>query len=637
MGPLENFGKYKVIRKLSRSMTDVYLALDSELDRTIVLKLIEHSRDDFTQVVIQAEARGAQLQKQLHTLDARILEVYEWGEAGGCFFVVMEYFEGRTLAEILKAEGRIDPRRAAHFTAEICNQLRTLHTFTSQLNGHPTAVVHGDIKPSNIQLNNDDVLRLLDFGIAKVITATHNLTHHNLGSPSYCSPERISTSQVDPHADLWAVGVSLYEMLAGTPPYQAPETRKLEALIQSRRPPQALPENCPAGLKAIVAKALSPDIKKRYQSAQELESDLQCFLGNRATVAEAEAQIQANATVERPRVSPHLSKPTFPEGAKPVALPKIKLRHGKAWDDFTNVAIALLAGMLAGILLFIPISYYYRFARLTQHLKANRDYAHEELQTIANDWALYQELQQRNHFLDQLSPVNSLTGPLLRNLIASADSILDGFRNSSDTQLGDFDWLKARLCLQHALDLDPSDVKAKGELALCTGYLTYQQYPKLPQAALSIDHFRQAESYNPRSPDPHLALARVYIYAFHNIGQAAAELHQAERLGYKLGPREAEQQADGYLFRAESALSRARLTPSSTPDERQRWLQLASDDFERAVKLYEPIVGFSKVDTNLRQLQQDRAEGAKLRLQPIRSTAARPRFVKHYYFLRRWQ
>jgi hypothetical protein len=203
--------------------------------------------------------------------------------------------------------------------------------------------------------------------------------------------------------------------------------------------------------------------------------------------------------------------------------------------------------------------------------------------------------------------------------------------------LSDFDWPKARLCLLHALELDPSDVKARGELALCTGYLKYQQYPELPRAALSIDYFRQAESYTPRSPDSHLALARVYIYAFHNVGQAAAELHQAERLGYKLGPREAEQQADGYLFRAESALSRARLIPSSASAERQRWLQLASDDFERAVKLYEPIAGFSKVDANLRQLQQDRAEGAKLRFQPVRSTGVRPHFVKHYYFLRRWQ
>ncbi len=637
MGPLENFGKYKIIRKLSRSMTDVYLALDGEMNRTVVLKIIEHSRDDFTQLIIEAEARGAQLQKQLHTSDPRILEVYEWGEADGCFFVALEYFEGRTLAEILKAESRIDPQRAARYAAEICNQLRTLHTFTSYLNGHPIAVVHGDVKPSNIQLNADDVLRLLDFGIAKVITATHNLTHHNLGSPSYCSPERISNSQVDPHADLWAVGVSLYEMIAGTPPYQAPETRKLEALIQSRKPPRVLPESCPSPLRGIVAKALAPDIRRRYQSAQEFESDLRCFLQNRLTVAEMEAKNKADATVERPRAAVSASKGAFAENHKPMVVPKVKLRHGKAWDDLTNVAIALLAGVLAGLLLFIPLSYSYRFAHLTRNLKANRDYAHEDSQAIEKDWTLYEELRKRNGFLGQFSPANTLAGPLRQNLLTAANSILDGFRNSSDTELSDFDWAKALLCLRHTLELDSSDIKARSELALCTGYLTFQQNPKLPRAALSIDHFRQAESYLPRSPDPHLALARVYIYAYHNVGQAAAELHQAQRLGYRLGPREAEQQGDGYLFRAESALSRARLTPPSAFAERQRWLQLAGDDFERAVKLYEPIAGFSKVNANLQHLQQDRAEGAKLRLQPVRSTAIRTHFVKRYSFSRRWQ
>ncbi|MBV8709566.1 MAG: serine/threonine protein kinase [Acidobacteriaceae bacterium] len=631
MGPLENFGKYKVIRKLSRSMTDVYLALDSEANRTVVLKLIEHSRDDFTQLIMEAEARGAQLQRQLHASDERILEVYEWGETGGCFFVAMEYFEGRTLAEILKAEGALEGRRAARYAAEICSQLGTLHTFTPQLNGRPTAVVHGDIKPSNIQLNADDVLRLLDFGIAKVITSTHNLTHHNLGSPSYCSPERISTSQVDPHADLWAVGVSLYEMLAGTLPYQAPETRKLEALIQSRKPPGPLPDTCPPTLKAIVAKSLAPDMEERYQSAAEFESDLQCFLANRVTVAETEMQSKAKPTVERPHGAASV------DVRKPILVPKVKLQHKKAWDDLTNITIALLAGMLAGLILFIPFSYFYRLSRLTQHFGANRDYAHEDLQTVENDWALYKELKQRNHFLRRFSPVNSLGEPLYQNLTTAAESILDGFRNSSDTRLSDFDWIKASRCLQHALELHPYDAKARSELALCNGYLKYQQYPKLPRAALSINYFQQAESYNPRSPDSHLALARVYIYAFHNVGQAAAELHQAERLGYKLGPREAEQQGDGYLFRAESSLSRARLTPPSASAERQRWLQLASDDFERAVKLYEPIAGFSKVNTNLEQLQQDRAEGAKLRLQPVRLAGTRTRFVQRPSFSHRWQ
>ena len=194
------------------------------------------------------KSAAAQLQRQLHTLDPRILEVYDFGELAGSFFVSLEYFEGQTLAEILNQDKRLDPRRAARYGAEICSQLRTLHSFVSDVNGRMTAVVHGDIKPSNIQIGARDELKLLDFGIAKMITATHNLTRHNLGSPSYCSPERLNNSQVDVHSDLWALGVTLFETLSGSPPYQAQDTRRLENLIQSRRPPRALPDNIPTPL-----------------------------------------------------------------------------------------------------------------------------------------------------------------------------------------------------------------------------------------------------------------------------------------------------------------------------------------------------------------------------------------------------
>jgi len=113
MMPFAQFGQYKIIRKLGRSMTDVYLATDPGADRNVVLKIIEHSRDEFTQLVIEAERRGAQIQKQLHEIDPRILEVYDFGEQQGCFFVSMQYVEGKSIAELLQSEGRLDPRRAA--------------------------------------------------------------------------------------------------------------------------------------------------------------------------------------------------------------------------------------------------------------------------------------------------------------------------------------------------------------------------------------------------------------------------------------------------------------------------------------------------------------------------------------------
>ena len=609
-------------------MTDVYLACDTELNRPVVLKIIEHSRDDFTQLVIEAEHRGSLLQKQLHQIDPRILQIYDFGEQNNCFFVAMEYFEGKTLAEILHVEHRFEPKRAARYAAEICSQLRTLHSFVSDVDGRKKAVVHGDIKPSNVQIGANDTLRLLDFGIAKVITFTHNLTHHNLGSPSYCSPERISKSQVDQNADLWAVGVSLYEMVAGMPPYQAQDTRRLENLIQSRRPPRALPQECPAAMKAIIAKALAGNLERRYTSAEAFENDLRAFVENRAVLAERERPMfsEANDTVER-NGSTVLSKPK--QTGTRIAAVRIK----KPSSDLTNVAVALLAGILAGLLIFIPIGYFYRSWAAANSLRGRRDFAHESIQAIDSDWKLYRELKKKHRLLGDFSPVAGLDGAMHANLVAAGDNLLDTFRSSSDAELSDFDWAKTRVCLRHALEIDPDDTKAKGELGLCNGYLNL----KLNKAALSVDNFRQAQSYLPRSPDPHLALARVYVYGFHNVGQGVAELQKAEQLGYKLGPREHEEEADGYLYRAEWALSHAKRFPATAKQDRAKWLQLARGDMDRARTLYEPIVGFSNVSTNLDQLHQDSLEQVKLETESAGPVSTRSRFLQFLSSFRRWR
>jgi serine/threonine-protein kinase len=99
----------------------------------------------------------------------------------------MEYFKGQTIAELLQTTGRLDPKLAVRYIAEVLSQLSRLHSFVSDVDGRQHAVVHGDIKPSNIQIGSNEQVRLLDFGIAKMITYTRNLTRHNLGSPVYCA------------------------------------------------------------------------------------------------------------------------------------------------------------------------------------------------------------------------------------------------------------------------------------------------------------------------------------------------------------------------------------------------------------------------------------------------------------------
>ena len=617
----KQFGRYEIIRKLGRSMTDVYLALDPEPNRRVVLKIVEHSHDAYTQLVMEAEKRGAMIQKQLHALDPRILEIYEYGEENGCFFVAMEYVEGKSLAEVLQAEKRLDPQRAARIAIEVSSQLQTLHSFEADIDGRKRAVVHGDIKPSNIQISVDGQVRLLDFGIAKAITSTHNLTHHNLGSPAYCSPERVKNSQVDQHADLWALGVSLYEMVAGLPPYQAQNTRKLENLIQSRRPPRALPEACPSSLKAVISKALAADIEHRYASAAAFEHDLQRLVQSRPTLAESEKVRvwDANATLDKtpPNAGAQARRPVPQKMASVVA-------------EFNRVLWAGIAGLAIGLLLFVPAGYIYRLKQQTAPLRAPRDYVRAGAGEIESDWRLFQSVENKGDSMGRYSPVAAARELLERNLLNAANDVIERYRNSSDPAIENFDWAKAQLCLRHAVELDPNEHEIHGKLALCDGYAD------LPHdAAKAKAEFERAAADLPASPDPHLGLARIYVYTLHNLGLAMAQFHEAERLGFHPGPREFEQQADGYLYRAEQEFLQWRKAARAPKAEQAHYLRLAQRDFERARGLYEPITGFSKVSENLDQLYRDEREGQRLQASRVRAEQmARVRYRRARYYRR---
>jgi serine/threonine protein kinase len=579
MSHLKQFGKYEIIRKLSRSLTDVYLARDCETDTSVVLKLVEQSRDEFTQVVIEAERRGALLQRQLHDTDARILQVFDFGEEQNCFFVAMEYFEGKTLAEVIREDRVLDAKRAAGYAAEISNQLKTLHAFVSDVDGRKTAVVHGDIKPSNIQIGANAQVKLLDFGIAKVISLTRNLTQHNLGSPSYCSPERLSKGSVDAHADLWALGVTLYEMVSGVPPYQAQNTRKLENLIQSRRPPRALPESCPVGLKAVIEKSLAADLEARYQSADTFEDDLRAFLEDRRTIAESEsrAAFSSGPTVAKYRAGSTATR----LAAKTRTVLKLPARVVlKSRTGLRQAGVALVAGFLFGLVVLMPAAYIYHFHRASTPLRAGNDYARRSVSAINADWNLYHDIERRSQFLGSFSPTASLAGPFHARLVAAADSVINGYRDRATQPLHRADWEKAQFCLRRALQMVPGDSKSKGKLALCDGYVNLLQNPKLPKAALSLDQFREASRLLPDSPDPHLGLARLYVYSYRNVGPALAELREAQRLGYRPGAREVQETADGYRLRAEWEMLRAKYTLPKSAEK--RWVAMAKSDVQRA-------------------------------------------------------
>ncbi|MBV9081407.1 MAG: serine/threonine protein kinase [Acidobacteriaceae bacterium] len=634
MSHFTHFGRYEIVRKLSRSLTDVYLARDSQTGSLVVLKLIEQSRDEFTELVIEAERRGAVLQRQLHETDPRILRIFDFGEDQNCFFVVIEYFEGRTLAELIREQGSLDPKRAARYAAEIASQLQSLHSFISDVDGRQTAVVHGDIKPSNVQIGGNDEVRLLDFGIAKVISLTRNLTHHNLGSPSYCSPERLRRGQVDAQSDVWALGVTLYEMIAGIPPYQAQNTRKLENLIQSRRPPRALPESCPAPLKAIITKCLSPRMENRYPSALALQDDLDAFLSDRATAAEAEP-VSAWSTTPTVETEPGASRATRLLATTRTLFKSRSLRLKIPARELTHASIALAAGFLFGLFVLMPLGYFYKFHRSSEPLRAGHSYVQADVALIDSDWNAYQELQRENDFLGKFSPALSLGAPLRARLVAAADNIIDGYRNSPEPRLNAADWTKAQTCLRHALEMNPSDSRTRGKLALSNAYLELPKASSKTHAASTLQQFKTAESLLPESPDPHLGLTRLYVYGYRQLTPALAELRKAEELGYRPGPREAAETADGYLIQAEWELARAKCTIPGKA--KQRWTALARQDIARARRLYDQIASSSDVKPQLQRLKDARLEEVALEAPPVQLIAAKQRTRRRSVNSRRWQ
>jgi serine/threonine-protein kinase len=422
-------GRYEILRRLGKSMTDVYLALDIVENRRVALKLVPTAGDAVDRLILEAERRGAAIQKELQALDPRMVEVYDSGEVDGYFYVAMQYVEGRTLAEVLRSERIIDPVRAAAIALELCEQLGKFHSAAA-------AVVHGDVKPSNIHIGHHDTVRLLDFGIAKTLRAGRMSTDHGFGSPGYCAPERLERSVVDQQSDLWAVGATLYEMLAGTPPYQAEDTHKLEVVIRSKRPPRALPTTVPRSLRMVVTKALAANPAQRYSSARTFQADLQAFLEQRPTAAERERR--SGHTIEAAREVLRRATRTFAR-----VRPSVQAARAAGW-------------FAAGMVLWVGGSY---------------------------GWERAQAVQARPVIEPPKAPAAPVNWPML-------------YREKGEQALRSQppDWKRAEILLQRAVELGNTDAVILAELA----YAHAQANPRVePPPVQKVKAVRKTPSRRP--------------------------------------------------------------------------------------------------------------------------------------------
>ena len=254
--------RYRIERPLGQGgMATVYLAHDEELDRPIALKILADNlagdatfRDRFE--------REARLAARLS--HPNVVRVFDVGESDGRPFIVMEYVEGDTLADELVRHGPLPPARAVELALQICSGLEAAHA---------SGLVHRDVKPRNLLLRPDGVLKIADFGIARAAESTR-LTEIGtiLGTAAYLAPEQAEGLEATPAADLYSVGAVLYELLTGQVPYTA--TSLVELIAKQQAGPPAPIAGAPPLLELAVIRCLEPDPSERPASAGALAAEL---------------------------------------------------------------------------------------------------------------------------------------------------------------------------------------------------------------------------------------------------------------------------------------------------------------------------------------------------------------------------
>ena len=364
---MEQLGKYQLLRRLgSGGMGEVFLARQSGPagfeKRLVVKRILRRFAEDqgFVELFLNEAKLAAMLSHP------NIVQIYELGDDGmGSYFIAMEFVEGRSLRAVDEALSRLRRVLAPACAARLCSQvLQGLNHAHQRLgrDGRPEPIVHGDVSPDNVLLSYDGAVKLVDFGLARVLGGKDPVRSRNAGKLPYMAPEQLEGQPPNPRSDIYSSGVLLYELLTGQRPFTAHgEEELIRDVLQGRfPPPREVNPAVPAALESAVLCALSQDPNARFQTAEAMARALEEYVraqGGFLTTAELGLALEeifgppAPLSDEGPGTSPSTRPLTRPlTGAAPLTrlLPLPPRRRGLKGA----VLLALAGGVGALSLVF---------------------------------------------------------------------------------------------------------------------------------------------------------------------------------------------------------------------------------------------------------------------------------------------
>jgi len=292
----QQIGRYEILQEIGRgAMGVVFKGHDPLIGRAVAVKTITSDvaeRADLLERFYREARAAGGLQHP------NIVTIYELAESGNAPFIAMEYLEGESLEKIVARKPALPLATKLGYVVQTCRALDYAHR---------RGVIHRDVKPANIVVTRDGIVKVVDFGIARLASASHTQTGTLLGTLAYMSPEQLRGQNADARSDIWAMGVVLYELIAYQRPFTGENHAALLLGILQTEPPsirQSVPE-CPIALERIVSKALRKDDKERYQSMEALLKDIEKLnssLARGVSGAAAEREI-ASAIGDQTRVA----------------------------------------------------------------------------------------------------------------------------------------------------------------------------------------------------------------------------------------------------------------------------------------------------------------------------------------------